>query len=369
MIRMMRGTILGGISLCVLVGILFVGLWPFTAHPQNQVAWLENSNGLRFGDYADIVSSAGFSRSGSEQGGPCSLEMWLEPGVTDDTNTMLAFYTPENLFQFRIRQFNESLFLTRGANDQDHVRTVQIGVEHVLRHGRKLFLTITSDGKSTSIYENGELAQRSSHFGLTSKDFTGQLIVGNAPLENDSWSGELRGLAIYARDLNPEEILQHYQFWVSGEHPERSASKELIGLYTFDERSGRIIHNRANSGPDLFIPNSYEIGRYIILEPFWKEYHPGLGYYKNVAINIAGFIPLGFVFTAYLARIKEIRRAVLVSIVLGFTTSLTIEILQAYIPTRASGMTDVITNTLGTAIGARLYGYKLIVTIFDKLGL
>src|SRR5438874_10795458 len=86
-----RGVILGGIALCVLTIILIAGLWPFTADPSNQVTWLRGSSGLQFGDYANIVSSGEFSGWDSQQRRPCSLEMWLEPGLTDDTNTMLAF--------------------------------------------------------------------------------------------------------------------------------------------------------------------------------------------------------------------------------------------------------------------------------------
>jgi glycopeptide antibiotics resistance protein len=88
-----------------------------------------------------------------------------------------------------------------------------------------------------------------------------------------------------------------------------------------------------------------------------------------VLINIGGFIPLGFVFCAYFSSALHLKRTQLITILLGFTVSLAIEVLQGFIPTRASGMTDVITNTLGTTIGAMVFQWKITQTIFSRVGI
>jgi len=77
-------------------------------------------------------------------------------------------------------------------------------------------------------------------------------------------------------------------------------------------------------------------------------------YWRAVLKNIVGFVPLGFCFYLYLSA-RQDKWAILLTIVVGAIVSLMIEILQAFLPTRDSGMTDVITNTLGTGIGVLLY--------------
>ncbi len=105
------------------------------------------------------------------------------------------------------------------------------------------------------------------------------------------------------------------------------------------------------------------------LERPWDEFRPDLNYLKDICINVAGFVPLGFFFYACLSLLRRAHNPATITIVLGFAVSLTIEVLQAFLPTRDSGMTDLITNTLGTAIGVMAFRNKGVQTVLAATGL
>jgi glycopeptide antibiotics resistance protein len=140
-----------------------------------------------------------------------------------------------------------------------------------------------------------------------------------------------------------------------------------VALYLFDERAGRVIHNQVPSGTDLYIPDRFLVLDQALLRPFWEEFRPGWSYWEDALVNVAGFVPLGFFFCACFSLAGRIKRAALVTILLGFTVSLTIECLQAFLPTRDSGTTDVITNTLGTCLGVWLYRLNLWRILFARI--
>jgi glycopeptide antibiotics resistance protein len=128
-----------------------------------------------------------------------------------------------------------------------------------------------------------------------------------------------------------------------------------------------VVRNQVDASTDLLIPERFFVLHPQFLERPWDEYRPGWRYWKNIAINVVGFIPLGFFFYAYLSRVRQAKHPVALTIALGFAVSLTIEVLQAFLPTRDSGMTDLITNTFGTAVGVMAFRHKAVQSVLHKL--
>jgi VanZ family protein len=349
-----KSRILGCSCILVLAGILVAGLWPFHS-PANQVHWLNEEQGLRFGDYGTILGDGEFAWLAPPNTKSCSLEIWIVPGLTRDSNTFLAFYRPSG-WQFSLHQSETDLeLLSENPGTSSKTSAARLYVDDVFHKGQPVFITITSALGQTVVYINGLPNRKSSDFPLFSSDWAGQLVLGTSPQQADTWSGTLRGLAVYGHDLTPSQVRQDYQEWTQRGRPTVDPAEGRLALYSFEEGSGRKIQDQSNSGDDLYIPEKFVILHEKLLEAPWNEYHPGWGYWTDILINIGGFVPLGFFFVAYFRLGGNAKRPSILTVLLGGVVSLSIEVLQAFLPTRDSGLTDVITNTSGTGLGVMLY--------------
>jgi hypothetical protein len=350
--------ILGRVCVCIVFSMLVAGLWPFH-QPDNDVTWLAYAHGVSFGPHGTLLSSSAFDLNDSEAQAPCSLEIRLFPYDIRDTGTVLAFYSSDNLQRLSLQQDRADLLLEVERRDAQH-RTVtsEISVKKVFHQGSRAFVTITSGAQGTMVYLDGLAIEPAPWFKMISADLTGQLVVGTSPVKPDSWAGQLWGLAIYRQELTGAEVFQHYRAWEATGRPYSPENERSAALYLFDEHSGNVVHNHGNSTVELYIPEKYTILHEKLLEPAWKEFNPRWGYWKGVLKNVVGFVPFGYFCCAYLSLTKPVNRAALVTVMLGLTISLTIEVLQAYLPTRDSGTTDLITNTLGTGLGVMFHRWK-----------
>lgn len=100
--------------------------------------------------------------------------------------------------------------LLAGVNRVHRRQLVVIFADEVFRK-KRLFVTVTPNGLN--------LVTKSPGFGLSIRDLTGKLIIGNSPLQNNSWSGQLRGLAIYRSELNAAQVTEHYEDWTQKGKP------------------------------------------------------------------------------------------------------------------------------------------------------
>ncbi len=349
----------------VLAIILIAGLWPFHA-PKNQVSWLSGGNGLRFGKHGSIMSAAPLGVTGPQSGNSCTIELWLQPARTDTQGTVLAFYDPAGgMAPFLLRQFHGGLAVGRMSHDRP-ARQSEIFVDHVFSGSRPVFVTLGSGAAGTSAYVDGKLLKRVPYFAFSGVDLQGELVVGDAPTTPFNWPGTVKGLAVYDRELNDTEVSREFAEWTQTGRPNPAKDADVVARYLFDEGEGGVVRNQANPATNLMIPGRYRMFQQKFLERPWDEFSPAWRYWKDVAINVAGFIPLGLCFRAYFGVILKIERAAWLTLGFGFAISLTIEVLQSYLPTRDSGMTDLITNTLGTLLGSAFCAWCLESNWFTK---
>jgi VanZ family protein len=343
---------LGTLCVVVIAGVLICTLWPFNPFPSNDVSWLTEENGIRFGRHGVVTSKAVLVAEGTGTATSCSLELLLQPADVSGAYTIVNFYSTNNPTQFRVRQWTDGLLISR-LSTHKRLRAEKFDVDHAFQKWKSVFLTLASGPKGTVVYLNGRRARILPKFTIDKSDLSGQIVIGNPATNYQPWPGEMRRLAVYSRELSPEDVSRHYEAWI--EHGgESSDLTGAIAYYTFAERSGHDIHSAVASGPDLEVPKNFKVPYKELLMSPGKEFEANWKYLIELFTNIVGFVPVGLLIRAYLEVIQSRKHAIVSAIVMGGLLSFVIELLQFYIPRRGSGITDIITNTLGAALGAIL---------------
>lgn len=346
-----------GSCTATLAVILVAGLWPFHS-PKNDVSWLTNEDGIRFGRFGCVFSAGPVGDQQSRQNISGSFELWIKPApATKGRRTILAFEGPgDDSTALSLQQSGSTLIIQRKNFDGNGaLHSAEFAVKDALSGNSRVSITVTLGPKDTNIYRNGVLAATSQLIGQSTPLFGGRAVLGNFLNVSGAWPGVFYGLAIYGRKLAPEEVALHFQDWSKSLRPGMTPDDKPLALYLFAERGGNAVHDQLDGRTNLVIPDRYSVLHPEFLSIPWRHFRSTPGYWEDVAVNVLGFIPFGLSFCAYFTSVRAARHPVLLAIFLGFITSLTIEVLQAYLPTRNSGMNDLFTNTFGTGLGVLLY--------------
>jgi VanZ like family/Concanavalin A-like lectin/glucanases superfamily len=305
---------------------------------------------VRFSGQGLLLSKRLLTAQGNTSDKSCSLELLLRPQSINGAYTILSFYVPNKPKQFLVRQWTDGLVVTHDAANGPN--RAEFDMDHIFQPGKLLLLTITSGRNGTDVYLNGSWAHTFSTFRVSPNELSGEIVIGGSPVEYEPWIGELHGLAVYSKELTAADVARHYASWISGIENASSDFGGAIARYTFSESAGNEIRNEVAPGPSLVIPENFGVPHKAMLISPAKEFATTREYGLHVLLNIAGFVPLGFILCAYLSLMFRRRNAILCTTFTAGTLSLVVEVLQAYIPQRVSDTTDVIANTVGATLGA-----------------
>ncbi len=346
------------------------------------MVWLSDGGGVKFGRNGVVFSEGAVKSAGGGEGSSCGLRIRMQPEVAnlDDSGTLLVFYTAEDPTKFRLMQYRDELLIRRDYRDErKRLKTLELELEHVFQRDEPVTFTITAGPGGAVAYRNGLRVGAAAGMGLSCGDFSGQLVLGDSPVSTNSWQGKIMEVEVYRGELTEHEIAQRDGI-VNGMPGGRSNGDEgrdgrMVRRYTFSEGTGRLAHNSVTGGPNLYIPEAFQIIHKPMLMMPWQEDRDKLSAW-DVGVNIAGFVPFGLALVAFLMRggpenggaDPRRKRAMILTVLAGFAISVTIEVLQAFIPSRDSGVLDIFTNTLGTYLGVLLFGWGPVQEYGRKLG-
>ena len=332
------------------IGIFVAGLWPFNFVPKNRIRWLPGRAGFRFDGYGQVYSSVPmFSPRGRDGAAEATIELVFTPSKSyKDASTVFSLVNHDEV-SFAIGQSVTDLFLegsfTRGVGKP----VVKLWIDDVCGHAQELFVTVTLDTRHVDVYLDGQLA-RSFPVSTRADNLSGKIFVGHSVKGGGQWSGSVARLAILEGTLDAAEISRRYEQWTKTRHLDRNVNHRGAA-YEFVTPAGDFVSNVGETGPGLIIPKTFRSSKPKVLE--WPD-RLNRSVAVDAVVNIAGFVPFGLV-PCLCLRFRtgwSISQCFAMTILVGASVSLVIELLQVFLPTRDSSLADLVTNILGTALGA-----------------
>lgn len=353
--------ILLAVTIIVLLGTLFFGLRPKGFDFSNHVQWLKDRPGIHFEKYGLAYARLDkklFEKGFSKASG-FSIEIAIQPERFDTTGFkfILSIHDGNDQNQLLIGQWGSSLIVMNGDDYAHRKKTTRISVKIAPEPLKEIFLSITTGPKGTNLYVDGELAQFNPGLALQFPQGTQpKLTLGNSVYGKHSWQGGVFGLGLYGYKLAPATIESHCIYWSDKKNFMSLKGDRPSLLYFLNKKNGEKAIDHANGKYPLRIPSQMHLLKKTILEHPLPESGLTKYFIKDAAINLIGFIPLGFFLSAVVFQFSRgQKQAIMLSVLLCFGLSLTIEILQTWMPSRSSQSLDVILNTLGAILGALVY--------------
>lgn len=355
-----RQLMLPVLAVTAIVIVLFFGLRPKDWDISNNIKWLPNEKGLRFENPGIAYVNDLHLFSSKEDAGEFSIQMSVAPESLRKLGfrPILMLHGGEDLHQLAVWHWGASLIVMNG-DDYDYSRKLpRITALDALVPSEASFITVTSSNSGTRLFINGTLVNENKNWkiAIPKAGEKLRLILGNSVYGKHGWQGEIYGLAFYAKALSPEKVQKQYEKWLRQKDFVAEVKDELLLLYSFNEFDGHLIPDQTGRNQPLQVPSRPIMLKKTILSSPYHNFNPTQSFFIDATLNLIGFMPLGALLYCWLGKRLSLpgvyRGAVIV--VFCFFLSLSMEIVQVWLPYRASSLSDLVLNTLGAGFGVLL---------------
>ena len=340
-------------------GILLAGLNFEAFEFHNYVEWASDGPGLEFGEHGLAYTDTFTTGEDADQhiGRGFTIEIALRPeeGAEGGFRVIAVFHSGEDALQLLIAQWRETIIVMNGDDYDYRRRAPRLTVSLADHDTGPLFFVVRSDARGSTLYIDGEsVASRAElTFRLSTDDAPGRLVLGNSVYGDSPWRGNISGFALHRVALDEETLRHHREWWSRGQG---FAGNDYVSAdlsYPLSERTGRRALDRSSNGRDLQFPRE----RSFVDPKLFASGVGALGDVVDIGLNLGGFIPLGFLLVALFADVTPMTRrpALASAIAAGFALSFSIELAQAWIPSRSSSLIDLLLNVVGTGVGGTAF--------------
>lgn len=327
--------------------MLVAGFWQKGGSAVHRPLWLDGGHGLRFSGqsfaYAEQFPILNEQESAQESAGVV-INLSIKPDFlpTPKFGTILELFDRFDQQRIVIAQWDKSLVVLNNEDFSNRAKQPKI-YARLPQDDQVHDISIQSDQKGTRVYIDGRLVGQNGKLLLRvpQQPTKSYIVLGNGVRARTPWTGNLYALSISQLDLVGDG--------------QQSTSRPLM-IYKFDEGEGVLIRDYSSNMVNLSIPEKpvillvsvLDVPSYVQLQEPWMK--------RDLVMNFLGFIPFGFLLARLLlgASDNSPATALLLSFLISFLFSLSIELTQVLLPQRTSSMVDLVLNSIGGLCGAVL---------------
>jgi hypothetical protein len=345
----------------VVAGMVYFGVRLRGYRPSNNAHWSDTGVGLAFERDSQSYTQAFSPVAKGLSGAGLTIELAIRPAFPKqaDFRFLVLVHDGDDGRQLVIGQWRSSLVIMNGDDYSNKLRSPKIYLKLDEQGAKAHLVSIVSNASGTKIFVDGVLKKRNDALVLRypNKGASARLLVGNSLRGQHAWVGTVMGLAFYNRGLMPGVLLQHYRQWRQTHDFGGFISEGPRLVYAFDEGQGERAYNKIGDGLDLMIPQWRKVLQRNVLSWPGADRFGSVSLVEDILTNLFGFVPLGILLMAILARFEGGAgwTGQLVVVLIAFSFSLGIEIVQVWIPSRDSSLLDLLLNTFGGIIGVLLF--------------